>query len=54
MDLSLNLLSCVLFVAKVAPDLFVGVDEVGLVVGELVGGSVETAASSAYALLRWT
>ena len=43
MDLSLNLLSCVLVVAKVAPDLFVGVDNVGLV----VGGSVEKAASSA-------
>ena len=50
MDLSLNLLSCVLFVAKVAPDLFVGVDNVGLVVGELVGGSVEKAASSAYGI----
>ena len=47
MDLSMNLLSCVLVVAKVAPDLFVGVDDVGLVAGGLVGGSVEKAASSA-------
>ena len=43
MDFSLNLLSCVLFVAKGAPDLFVGVDDVGVV----VGGSVEKAASLA-------